>query len=152
MKNKYHKILSLIFISLLILTGCATKDSLDDYKVKMDKFFEKMSDYDNAINSLDPDSDSSVADLLSYLDGIALAVSEMSHYHVPENFYGVTELAIQADEYMTEAVMLFRQAYQAYEYDENIAYAAKENYERANLRLRYIADILRGDIPEEIFQ
>jgi hypothetical protein len=136
---------------LVPLSGCGKDTSIDDYKVKMEAFYERLSDYDHAINALDPYSDSAVPAMLSYLDDIAEMVKIMNSYQVPEHFYGVDELAKQADEYMTEAVSLFRQAFLAAEYDDNIADAATENYERANLRLRYIAEILRGDIPEEIF-
>lgn len=117
----------------------------------METFYERLSDYDHAINALDPYSDSAIPKMLGYLDDIADMIKEMASYQVPEHFYGVDELAKQADEYISEAVSLFNQAFLAAEYDDNIADAATENYERANLRLRYIAEILRGDIPEEIF-
>jgi len=150
--KKTKILLSILCLFLLFsLSGCGKDTALDDYKNKMETFFEQLSDYDGLINSLDPYSDSAVPDILNYLDGVALAVKEMATYDVPEVFYGVDELARQADEYMAEAVLLFNEAFLASPYNDNIALAATENYERANLRLRYIAEILRGDIPEEIF-
>jgi len=141
----------LCLILFFSLAGCGSDNYLDEYKAKMENFFEQLNDYDNAINSLDPYSASAVSDLLFYLDGVADAIREMASYDVPDVFYGVDELARQANEYMAEAVSLYNEAFLAFEYNDNIAAAASENYERANLRLRYIAEILRGDIPEEIF-
>ena len=141
----------LCFTFALCLVGCRDDNSLDDYQEKMVLFYEQLNIYGHELNSLDPNAPDAITDMLYYLDGIALAIKEMVSYDVPEIFYGVRELSEQADEYMTEAVRLYQEAFLGDEYDDNIAQAAHANYERVNLRLRYIAEILRGDIPEEIF-
>ncbi|MDR0220929.1 MAG: hypothetical protein LBI54_05960 [Lachnospiraceae bacterium] len=144
-------ILPLLALSLIALAACGADRSLDEYREKMERFFAQIEVYDNAINALDPEADDAVEEMLAHLDGLAAAVKEMAGYKVPEDFIGVVELAGQAEYYMTEAVRLYREAYTAEEFDEETAWAALENYERANLRLRYIAEILRGNIPEGIF-
>lgn len=153
--TKIIKTIYILFCMVLILSlsGCGDNKALDEYQEKMELFFEKLGDYDNAMNSLDPDLDSSISDMIYYLEGISEAIHEMAAYEVPDldSFDGIEELAKQANEYMTEAVSLYREAYLASEYNDDLAEAAYENYERANLRLRYIVEILRGDIPEEIF-
>jgi len=145
----------LCLILLFILIGCRgdgnNDTALNEYQAKMEFFYEHLNSYDRDLNELDPEKSTAVTDMLSYLDGIAALVKTMASYKVPEVFVGVEELAKQADEYMTEAVRLYREAFTASEYDDNIAKAAQENFERANLRLRYIADILRGEIPEGLF-
>lgn len=52
---------------------------------------------------------------------------------------------------MTEAVSYFHQAYEGDSFDAVLEDVARQNYERANLRLQYIVSILHGDIPEEIY-
>lgn len=146
------KVVLVIIGILVFLMGCGRDNNyLEEYQERMERFYDTLSDYNTAINSLDPESDTAVSDLLHYLDGVAATISEMASYDVPDYFHGVKELAGQADEYMAEAVSLYHQAYEAIEYDEYVAEAALVNYERVNLRLRYIAEILRGDIPEDIF-
>ena len=156
MLRKIKFILYIICLTLFLnLTGCGSDGNNDtaltEYRANMELFYEHLNSYDRDLNNLDPEKNSAVTDMLSYLDGIAALVKTMASYNVPEVFIGVEELAGQADEYMTEAVRLYREAFTAFEYDDNIAKAAQENYERANLRLRYIADILRGEIPEGLF-
>ncbi len=51
---------------------------------------------------------------------------------------------------MSEAVSYFHQAYEGETFDAVLEDVARQNYERANLRLQYIISILHGDIPEEI--
>jgi uncharacterized protein YnzC (UPF0291/DUF896 family) len=143
--------LLLLALACLALTACGKDRYLDEYREKMERFFAQVAVYDEAINALDPEADDAVGELLGQLDGLAAAVKEMAGYTVPEDFIGVAELAGQADYYMIEAVRLYREAYTAEAFDEETAWAALENYERANLRLRYIAEILRGDVPEGIF-
>jgi hypothetical protein len=150
-KHRRLPLLLLLALSLLALGACGKDRSLDEYREKMEAFFAKIEVFDNAINALDPEEDDAVDELLENLDGLAAAVKEMAGYKVPEDFIGVAELAGQADYYMTEAVKLYREAYTAEEFNEETAWAALEHYERANLRLRYIAEILRGNIPEGIF-
>ena len=52
---------------------------------------------------------------------------------------------------MTEAVSYYHQAFEAEPFDTVLADVAKQNYDRANVRLQYIVSILHGDIPEEIY-
>jgi hypothetical protein len=49
---------------------------------------------------------------------------------------------------MQQAVELYHQVFENGEYDEAIAEAAGEYYDRANIRIQYIITILHGEIPE----
>ena len=49
---------------------------------------------------------------------------------------------------MKEAVALYHTAYEGETYDEGSAQAAREYYDRTNIRLQYIITILHGEIPE----
>ncbi len=138
-------------LGFLWMTGCGEYPEMDSYKENMNQFFENISYYDTAINSIDPDSDSAASELLSLLDSMAVSFSQMAELPVPDVFVGVEELADEASEYMNTAVSLYHQAFEEETFNEFIADAAKENYDRANLRLQYIISILHGEMPEDIF-
>ena len=57
-------------------------------------------------------------------------------------------VADEADENMKQAVALYHSAYEAEVFDEPMAQAAREYYDRANIRIQYIISILHGEIPE----
>ena len=107
--------------------------------------------FDSSINAIDPESDTAVSELLSLLDSMDKSFSQMASLEVPDGFPGVEQLADEASEYMTEAVSYYHQAFEGEEYDSVLADVAKQNYDRANVRLQYIVSILHGDIPEEIY-
>lgn len=143
---------SFLLCSLLFsLTGCGRKDAkIENYKANMNQFFENIRIFDSSINAIDPNSETATTELLSLLDSMNTSFSQMASLEVPESFPGVEDLAAQASEYMSEAVSFFHQAYDG-EYDSTLEDVARQNYERANIRLQYIISILHGDIPEEIY-
>lgn len=155
----FHKIIpkSLIIFFLLslicalTLTGCGSNPELDNYKANMEQFFENVKVYDQSINAIDPESETSATDLLILLDSMDKSFAQMASLEVPDGFPGVDELADEASDYMTEAVSYFHQAYEAETFDPVLADVAKQNYDRANLRIQYILSILHGDLPEEIY-
>lgn len=135
----------------ILLTGCGSNAELDAYKANMTQFFDNIQTFDSAINSIDSESDTAVTDLLSLLDSMDTNFQQMASLTVPEGFPGVEELADEASEYMTEAVSYYHQAFEADPFDTVLADVAKQNYDRANLRIQYIISILHGDLPEEIY-
>lgn len=141
----------LLCIVMLSLTGCGKKDAkIENYKANMNQFFENIKIFDSSINAIDPNSETATTELLSLLDSMNTSFSQMASLEVPESFPGVEDLATQASEYMSEAVSFYHQAYDG-EYDATLEDVARQNYERANIRLQYIVSILHGDIPEEIY-
>ena len=158
MRKKTHPRLTfgacLLALALAVLSACGgggESEHLPVYREQMDAFFDQIVYYDGAINAIDAEADSAADELLDLLNELAAVIHEMTAYEVPDVFPAIEELAAQSDQYMTEALRLYRLAFADGDYDENIADAALENYQRANLRLRYIGDILRGDLPEDIF-
>ena len=154
MSNIQRPLHTIIIILFFIgLAACRQKDNgLGEYHFQMESFYEQLSHLGDSLDALDPEATESTALMLHYLDEIAVLVHDMASYEVPDYFPGVADLAQQADLHMTDAVSLYHEAYEAPVFNENTADAAFEHYERANLRLHYIADILRGDIPEDIFE
>lgn len=144
--------MTLCFTFCLLLTGCNKSDpQIETYKSNMNQFFENIKTFDSAINSIDPESENAVNDLLYILDTMNTNFEQMASLSVPEGFPGVEELADEANDYMKEAVTYYHQAFESEPFDSYLADIAKQNYDRANLRLQYIVSILHGDIPEEIY-
>lgn len=149
-----HALRSVLILSccfLLLLTGCGNNEELDVYKANMNQFFENIKVFDASINAIDPQSETAVSELLTVLDSMDNSFAQMASLEVPEGFPGVDQLADEASEYMSEAVSYYHQAFEGEEYDATLADVAKQNYDRANLRIQYIVSILHGDIPEEIY-
>ena len=148
MKTKPY--LFLLCLILLTLTGCGKDAKIQNYKANMNQFFENIRIFDSSINAIDPNSETATTELLSLLDSMDTSFSQMASLDVPDAFPGVADLATQASEYMSEAVSYYHQAYDG-EYDATMEDVARQNYERANLRIQYIVSILHGNIPEEIY-
>lgn len=133
----------------MLLTGCGEKDeTLDEYQANMETFFEHIVEYNDNMNAIDVTQEGYVSQMLSYLDGLDAEVAWMAGLEVPTEFSAVESLADEASENMTQAVSYFHMAYEGEEYDANIEAAAKEYYDRANIRIQYIITIFNGEIPE----
>lgn len=145
--------LSFIFILLFTinLCGCGKNATLENYKANMNQFFENIKVIDSSINSIDANSETATSQLLTLLDTMDTSFAQMASLEVPDSFPGVEQLADEASSYMTEAVSYYHQAFDGEIYDANSADIARQNYERANVRIQYIITILHGDIPEEIY-
>ena len=150
-KNNQICLLVLCCIMLFALTGCGKDAKIETYKANMNQFFENVKIFDEAINAIDPNSETATTELLTLLDSMNTSFAQMASLEVPEDFPGVADLAAEASEYMAEAVSYYHQAYEADPYDAALEDIARQNYERANVRFQYIVSILHGDIPEEIY-
>lgn len=151
-KKKYWFCFLLILLLAGTVAGCGKKDAeLENYRMNMNQFFENVRIFDSSINAIDPNSETAVNDLLSLLDSMNTSFAQMASLEVPEGFPGVDVLADEASQYMSEAVSYYHQAYEGENFDAALEDAARQNYERANVRLQYIVSILHGDIPEEIY-
>lgn len=133
----------------ILLTGCGEKDeALEAYQSNMETFFEHVVEYNDNMNAIDVNQEGYVSQMLSYLDGLDAEVAWMAGLEVPEQFSAVESLADEASDNMTQAVLYYHMAYEGEEYDANIETAAKEYYDRANLRIQYIIIIFHGGMPE----
>ena len=130
------------------LTGCGEDEQLAAYQEDMNTFFEHIADLNDGMNSIDASSDDAIDQLLSYLDQLESEISWMAELETPDQFSAVDSLADEADENMKQAVELYHSAYEEEVFNESIAQAAREYYDRANLRIQYIIMILHGEIPE----
>lgn len=133
---------------MVILSGCGKEEELDEYQADMTTFFEHIVAYNDGMNAIDASSEDAVGQLLAYLDQLRDEITWMAELEVPEQFSAAESLADEADENMKQAVELYHRAYEGEFYDEALAQAAREYYDRANIRIQYILTILHGEIPE----
>lgn len=138
-----------IIISCFCFVGCGKNTGLEEYKQNMEEFFAAVSQYDMQMNAIDPTAEDATLQLLAQLDGLTLCVKEMSELTVPEQFSNIEGLADEAYTNLNEATNLFHQYYESEERNAGVETAAKEYYERANIRFQYILDILHGEIPDD---
>lgn len=143
-----YKILGACLLFAFLLTACGTDEELASYQEDMNTFFERAAEYNDKMNGIDQNSDTAVIELLGYLDAFAEDIEWMADLEVPDQFSAVESLADEADENMKEAVALYHTAYEGEIYDEGSAQAAREYYDRTNIRIQYIITILHGEIPE----
>ena len=147
MNNKIRAVLGAAFC-IVMLAGCGKDQALEQYQTDMTTFFEQISMYNDGMNSIDASAEDATDRILDYLDKVEEEISWMAQLEVPSQFSAVESLADEADENMKQAVALYHQAYEGDTFDEAVAQAAKEYYDRANIRIQYIITILHGEIPE----
>lgn len=143
--------LVILCVSLLCglwLMGCGEDEQLTAYQEDMNTFFEHIAGYNDAMNAIDASDEDAIEQLLSYLDQLQAEITWMSELETPDQFSAVDSLADEADVNMRQAVALYHSAYEGEVFDEALAHAAREYYDRVNLRIQYIIMILHGEIPE----
>lgn len=141
--------LTILFLSAASLTGCGKDAELEQFYTEMDSFTTQANLDFEALRGVDPSSETAVEDMLSAMDNLAVSFQTLADINVPKEFSAVESLADEAGSYMTEAAALYRQAYSDGAYDENVAYVALENYNRAIKRMDYISEILQGEMPTD---
>lgn len=141
-------ILSAVLLCGVLLTGCGQDEELTAYQEDMNTFFEHIAAYHEGMNAIDASAENAKEQLLSYLDQLQAEFAWMAELDVPDQFSAVDSLADEADENMRQAVELYHSVYEAEVFDEPTAQAAREYYDRANIRIQYIITILHGEIPE----
>lgn len=145
---KFKILLLLTFLSALCITGCGKDAELEKYNEDMTAFTENVSDIKIRMEEIDPNSEDATSELLACLDELQVQFSLLAEMEVPQKFASIESLADEADAYMTEAVTLYHQVFEATQYDASTADVAVQNYDRAMTRLSYISTLLQGELPE----
>ncbi len=146
-KNK-AAVLCAAILCIILLTACGQDEELTTYQEDMNTFFEHIAAFNDSMNAIDASAEDAADQLLSYLDQLQAEFTWMAELTVPDEFSAIDSLADEADENMKQAVSLYHRAYEAEVFDEPVAEAAREYYDRANIRIQYIISILHGEIPE----
>ena len=137
-------------LCILSLTACGTDPEITRFKNEMDSFCTSISEIDSAINSIDPDAEDAVEEVLLLLDKLEDEFNNFAAFDFPEEFDYLEELADESGDYMEEAVEHFHEAYSNNSYNEYIAEYARENYSRAYKRVQIIITFLHGEEPTDI--
>ena len=145
---KKNTLMILLLLCISLLTGCGEDAELTRFHNEMNVFYETLSASINNLENIDTESDTAVDDMLTELDTLSVLFTNLAAIKVPEEFSNIEELADEASDYMTDAGNLYREAYADNGYDDALAEAAGEHYNRAMKRVNYIAILLQGRIPE----
>ena len=147
-KIKVLSVISVIAFSVL-LGGCGKKEDpeLEAYKEAMTDFYDQLTYYNNSINSINPDSDSAKAELLQYLDQMNDSYKVMAQTQIPDEFSGISDIAVEAADYMEKADEFYHMAYDN-EFDNDSEMLAAQYYQRANSRVLVMLQVLHGQVPE----
>ena len=115
----------------------------------MENFTQQANETFDVLNNIDPESDTAMEDMLTALDDLAAEFNTLAEIEVPRQFSAIENLADEAGDNMSQAASLYREAYGGEEYNENVAAAAAEYYNRAIKRINYISEILQGEMPTD---
>jgi len=146
--KRKRKFLLLAILLGMMLSGCQkeTNDELESYKESMSSFYDKLSYLDEAINGIDPESETAVAQLLGYLDEMNEAYKSMAELTIPDEFSGISDIAVEAADYMEMADQFYHEAYDN-EFDSDTEYLAGQYYQRACSRVLVMLQVLHGEVP-----
>lgn len=139
---------SLMMLSLSV-SGCGSKPdpALEAYKESMTEFYDKLTYYDSSINAIDPEADGAKGELLGYLDQMNDTYKTMASLTIPEEFSGISDIAVEAADYMQKADEFYHMAYDN-DFDPDSEELASQYYERANNRAVVMLQVLHGEVPE----
>ena len=148
MKFKLIIISALLSLSLFA-GGCGKDAELTKYEEEVTAFIDEVANIKIRMDEIDINSDSAIVDTLICLDQMQEQFYFLSEMDVPKEFSSIESLADEASEYMTEAVTIYHEVFEADEYDSANADVAAQNYDRAMKRLSYISTLLQGELPED---
>ena len=146
---KFAVICCSLTLCLSMVTGCGKKadQTLENYKENMTEFYDRLSYFDSSINAIDPESEGAKGELLSYLDQMNESYKTMASLEIPDEFSGISDIAVEAADYMEKAVQFYHAAYDN-EFDPDSEELASQYYERANNRVFVMLQVLHGEVPE----
>lgn len=146
--NKLY-ILCVLLCCIILMTACgkAADPELEAYKESMTLFYDRLSYFDAAINAIDPEAEDAKVQLLGYLDEMNAEYQTMAALTIPDAFSGISDIAVEAADYMQKADDTYHQAYDN-EFDEESEMLASQYYERANSRVLVMLQVLHGEVPE----
>ena len=142
-------LLAAALLAAALLAGCGKNAELDKFHTEMENFTQQANETFDVLNNIDPESDTAMEDMLTALDDLAAEFNTLAEIEVPRQFSAIENLADEAGDNMSQAASLYREAYGGEEYNENVAAAADEYYNRAIKLINYISEILQGEMPTD---
>ncbi|MCD8325182.1 MAG: hypothetical protein LUC90_00415 [Lachnospiraceae bacterium] len=151
--RKYFTVLSCLLCAAL-LGGCATAGSVKiaSFEAQISTVVDSIEEIDANMNAIDTDSDTAGTQMLKYMKELSSAIDNLAAIEVPSSDYQyVNDLAVEAQEYMGEAVTLYSQILSSgAEYDPDIADEAYQYYQKACRRVSIIVSLLHGNTPSDV--
>ncbi|MCH5274302.1 MAG: hypothetical protein J1E65_00580 [Lachnospiraceae bacterium] len=144
MKTKLLLLLVTVLFSFT-LAGCGEDQTIIRFQNDINAFCNKVAEIDAGINSIDSQSETASAELLTYLDQLDQAFKELSEISIPKEYAYMEQLTSEASSYMTTAVEAYHEAFEGDTFNEHTAEYARENYERAYKRITVLLQLLRGE-------
>ena len=134
---------------LFLITACGKKTDpeLEAYKESMTSFYDRLTYFDAAINAIDPNAEDARSQLLGYMDEMNSEYQTMAALKIPEAFSGISDIAVEAADYMQKADETYHLAYDN-GFDEESENLASQYYQRANARVLVMLQVLHGEVPE----
>ena len=148
MKIKFLLIFGIMLLSFTT-SGCGKDKELTEYEESVTAFIDAVGDIKIRMEEIDVNSEDSVVDVLICLNEMQEQFYLLAQMDVPKEFASIESLADEASDYMTEAVSIYHQVFEADEYDASNADVAAQNYDRAMKRLSYISTLLQGELPDD---
>lgn len=152
-RPEIHTVFSYIAIILLLvslLTGCGQKKDagIEAFQTQLNDFTAAVTQLDSDINSINPDSDDAVAQLLSYYDSLAAEFETLAAIPVPEKYSDISRLSSKANDYMAEAVSYYHIAFESETLSSqdmmDMITLASSYYEKSFEFVNYIGQVLMG--------
>ncbi len=147
----------IFFLSILcaaLLGGCASTTSIKvaSFEAQISTIVDSIEEINDKMNAIDTDSATAGTEILSCMKELSAAIDNLAAVEIPSSDYQyVNDLAVEAQEYMAEALTLYNEIFSAgAEYDPDIAETAFENYQRACRRVSVIVSLLHGNTPSDV--
>ena len=140
---KIKKIIFLtLIISVLSLTGCASKTEYNSFRKEVNSLYEKIVSTDAIINNIDVNSETSTDELFESLDNLKTSFDDFSKVKTPEEFKDCTYLSENASKYLSNAEASFHKAFDG-EYDDDSFKEGIANYNEVIKCVNYMGDVLQ---------
>lgn len=128
------------FLCIILLVGCGENKELADYEKNIETFITALNEKDAEIDAIDPTTENAINDLLEKLETLQTTFEEFAAVTAPEQLADVQITAVDASDTMTEAVNLFRQAFEGEDFDKETYDIALQSYNHAFARLEDISN------------
>ena len=154
--KKISALMLTLALSLSVFSGCGEEEvdneALNAYKTQMDSFFTELSDIDEEINGIDPESTESIDALFEEFDKLEVKFAELAAMEVPTDlvyYESIESLSDEASDYMVQANEYLHESFSDTSYNEYTLEASLECYNRANKRIQYIISLIHGELPQD---
>ena len=148
----------IVLILLLVLTAATITscgnyskeaEKLEEYRVQMEDFFDKVSAVDERIRKIDTDSSNAEQELLSAVDTLTSIISDAAILDPPDVFPDAKTLLEQAAQQMSASRKLYHETFEGEAFDAETFNEAEESFKDCNNTLLRLAKYLQSIADDE---